>query len=98
MEIFQIAAFVLVAAVLIGLVREHLPSYGILCLLGCSVVLLLYLLRLAAPLIEQLNAYAAYWEQTGFSTVIKAAGIALASQTMPDSAALRARWSLRAAA
>ena len=41
MEIFRIAAFVLVAAVLIGLIRERLPSYGILCLLGCSVVLLL---------------------------------------------------------
>ena len=58
MEIFQIAAFVLVSAVLIGLVREYLPSYGILCLLGCSVVLLIYLLRLATPLIEQLHAYA----------------------------------------
>ena len=84
MEIFRIAAFVLVAAVLIGLIRERLPSYGILCLLGCSVVLLLYLLQLAAPLIEQLSAYADYGEQTGFSTVIKAAGIALASQTTQD--------------
>lgn len=84
MEIFQIAAFVLVAAVLIGLVREYLPAYGMLCLLGCSAVLLLYLLQLASPLIRQLSDYAVYWDQTGFSTVIKAAGIALASQTTQD--------------
>lgn len=84
MEIFQIAAFVLVSAVLIGLVKEHLPTYGVLCLLGCAVVLLAYLLQLAAPLIDQLNTYAVYWNQTEFSVVIKAAGIALASQTTQD--------------
>lgn len=84
MEIFQIAAFVLVSAVLIGLVKEHLPAYGVLCLLGCAVVLLVYLLQLAGPLIDQLNGYAVYWDQTEFSVVIKAAGIALASQTTQD--------------
>lgn len=84
MEIFQIAAFVLIAAVLTGLVREYLPAYSVLCILACAVVLLIYLLGLATPLVDWLNTYADYWDQTEFSAVIKAAGIALASQTTQD--------------
>ena len=84
MEIFQIAAFVLISAVLTGLVREYLPAYSVLCVLACSVVLLVYLLGLAEPLIAWLNVCAAFWDQNEFSIVIKSAGIALASQTAQD--------------
>lgn len=84
MEIFQIAAFVLVSAILISLVREYLPSYGLLCLLGCSVCLLIYLLKLAVPAIEWLSTYSRYLNDKTFSVVLKAAGIALASQTTQD--------------
>ncbi len=84
MEIFQIAAFVLVSVLLISLVREYLPSYGLLCLLGCAVCLLVYLLSLAAPAVEWLSAHADYLDKERFSIVLKAAGIAIVSQTTQD--------------
>lgn len=84
MEIFQIAAFVLVSVILISLVREYLPSYGLVCLLGCSICLLMYLLKLAVPAMQWLSSFSEYLNDKTFSIVLKASGIALASQTTQD--------------
>ena len=84
MEIFRIAAFVLVAAVLTGLVRQYLPAYGALCLTAASVVLLGYLLSLLTPAVAWFTAAAGYLDGESLSAVLKAAGIALVAQNMQD--------------
>lgn len=84
MEIFKIAAFVLVAAVLTALVRQYLPAYATLCLTACTVALLAYLIRLAAPLVAWFSAAAGYLNYGDFFVVLKAAGIALVAQNMQD--------------
>lgn len=84
MEIFRIAAFVLVAAVLTVLLRQYLPAYAVLCLTGCSICLLAYLLGLAQPLLEWLTIVSGYLDKENFSCVLKAAGIALVAQNMQD--------------
>ena len=47
MEIFGIAAFALVSATLITLLRQYLPAYGAVCLTLCAVLLLGRILQLA---------------------------------------------------
>lgn len=84
MEIFQIAAFALVSVVLISLLREYTPSYGLLCLLVCSVGILLYILSLADPILEWLTTYSKYINQESLFIVLKAAGIAIVAQTAQD--------------
>ena len=84
MEIFRIAAFALVAAVLTGLVRQYLPSYAALCVTAASVVLLGYLISLLTPVIQWFTAAAGYLDGESLTAVLKAAGIALVAQNMQD--------------
>ena len=84
MEIFGIAAFVLVAAMLTALLRQYLPAYGAVCLTLCAVLLLGRILQLALPLVEWFSAAAGYLDGDSFLVVLKAAGIALVAQNMQD--------------
>lgn len=84
MEMFRIAAFVLVAAILTALLRQYLPAYAVLCLTGCSVCLLAYLLGLAQPVLEWTSALSGYLDTENFACVLKAAGIALVAQNMQE--------------
>ena len=84
MEIFGIAAFVLVAAMLTALLRQYLPAYGAVCLTLCAVLLLGRILQLAQPLVEWFSAAAGYLDGDSFLVVLKAAGIALVAQNMQD--------------
>ena len=83
MEIFGIAAFVLVAAMLTALLRQYLPAYGAVCLTLCAVLLLGRILQLAQPLVEWFSA-AGYLDGDSFLVVLKAASIALVAQNMQD--------------
>lgn len=84
MEIFQIAAFVLVAGVLVVLLRQYLPSYALICLAACSACLLLYILNLAQPVLEWVRTLSQSLDPESSLCVIKAAGIALVAQNMED--------------
>lgn len=84
MELFKIAAFVLVAAILTVLLRQYLPVYAVLCLTACSLVLLAYLLELAAPMFAWFSTAASYLDSDHFWIVLKSAGIALVAQNMQD--------------
>lgn len=84
MEIFQIAAFVLVAGVLVVLLRQYLPSYAVLCLTACSACLLIFLLHTAQPLLEWFRTMAASLDAESSLCVLKAAGIALVAQNMQE--------------
>lgn len=84
MELFQLVAFVLVSAFLTGLVRQYQPAYGFVCLLACSVVLLLYLFGICQPVLEWLATGSEYLNQRNLSVVLKTAGIALTAQTVQD--------------
>lgn len=84
MEIFQIAAFVLVAGVLVMLLRQYLPSYAVLCLTACSACLLVFLLRTAQPLLEWFRTMASSLDAESSLCVLKAVGIALVAQNMQE--------------
>lgn len=84
MELFQILAFVLISAMLTALVRQYLPAYGLLCLLGCSVILLLYLVGFCEPIIQWFYDCSEYLDQSNLTILLKTAGIALTIQTAQD--------------
>lgn len=84
MEIFKIAAFVLVAAVLVMLLRQYLPAYGVVCLTACSACLLVYLMQTAQPLLEWFRMMASSLDAQSSLCVLKAAGIALVAQNMQE--------------
>lgn len=84
MEIFGIAVFALVAAMLTTLLRQYLPAYGTVCLALCALLLLGRVIQLAQPLIEWFSAAAGYLNSDSFMVVLKAAGIALVAQNMQD--------------
>ena len=69
MEIFGIAAFVLVAAMLTALLRQYLPAYGAVCLTLCAVLLLGRILQLAQPLVEWFSAAAGYLDGDSLSLI-----------------------------
>lgn len=84
MEIFGIAAFVLVAALLITLLRQYTPAYAAACLTLCAVLLLGRIMQLAQPLVAWFTEAAGYLDGESFLVVLKAAGIALVAQNMQD--------------
>lgn len=84
MEIFEIAAFVLVTAMLTALLRQYQPAYAAVCLTLCAVLLLGRVLQLAQPLVAWFSAAAAYLDGSSFMAVLKAAGIALVAQNIQD--------------
>ena len=84
MEMFRIAAFVMVAVILTALLRPYLPAYAVMCLTACSVCLLAYLLGLAQPVLEWMDTLSGYLDQASFVCVLKAAGIALVAQNMQE--------------
>lgn len=84
MEIFKIAAFVMVAAALTMLLRQYLPVYAVVCLTACSAILLMYLLELAHPIVEWVRLMAERLDHQSSLCVLKAAGIALVAQNMQE--------------
>lgn len=104
MEIFGIAAFVLVAAMLTALLRQYLPAYGAVCLTLCAVLLLGRILQLAQPLVEWFSAAAGYLDGDSFLVVLKAPASRLWLRTCRTCAKTRvfplwrARWNWRGAA
>lgn len=83
-EIFQVAAFVLVSAVLTALLKEYLPAYAALCAAACAALLLAWLTGVCAPVAGWFKTAAAAVDGEAFLAVLRAAGIALVAQTMQD--------------
>lgn len=84
MEIFQIAAFAMVSVILVSLLKDCIPSYGIICLLACSIGLCIYILQLMEPIIIWVHRYSAYINHDSFFMILKAGGIAIVAQTTQD--------------
>lgn len=84
MEIFRIAAFVLVAVILATLLRQYLPTYAVLCVTAASVCLLLYLMGLAQPIIDWTSTVSDYVAVDYFGPVLKAVGIGVVAQNIQD--------------
>ena len=84
MEIFRIAAFVVIAAILVTLLRQYLSVYAVVCLTACSACLLLYLVETAQPIMDWFRLMASSIDSQSSLCILKAAGIALIAQNMQE--------------
>ncbi len=86
MNITAIAAFAVVAAVLAVMLRQYKPEYSIILSVAAGVLLLMFVVSAAAPIVDKINEImdkSAAVSQYG-GVLIKALGICLISQMACD--------------
>ena len=89
MNITAIAAFAVVAAVLAVMLRQYKPEYSIVLSVAAGVLLLMFAVSAAAPIVEKINEImdkSATVSQYG-GVLIKGLGICLISQLACDACA-----------
>ncbi|HIZ16572.1 MAG TPA: stage III sporulation protein AD [Firmicutes bacterium] len=86
MNITAIAAFAVIAAVLAVMLRQYKPEYSIILSVAAGVLLLMFVVSAAAPIVDKINEImdkSAAVSQYG-GVLIKALGICLISQMACD--------------
>ena len=83
-EIIKLCAAAVAAAALIELLAQYERSYAILASVSICCAVLFYLFRTAAPMLEWVRQMSQLSGQEELACVLKAAGIAVLTQTAAD--------------
>lgn len=84
MEIVKIAGFALVAIVLVTLLKQYVPAYAVLALVGCSLVFLGMFAQYVQPVLGWMAGLSGYIDREEFQCLLKAAGVALIAQNAQE--------------
>lgn len=79
-EFLVFVAVALVAAVLVVLLRESHPQSALVLAIGASVVLLIYLLNLISPVVQQIRGFADSVGFANFDVLIKAIALGFVTE------------------
>ncbi|MEG0305133.1 MAG: stage III sporulation AC/AD family protein [Oscillospiraceae bacterium] len=80
MDIFKLLVLVLVFLMMVQLLRTHNPSFAILASAACCVVLMLFSLKVCAPMFDFIRTLTGLADNESFGAVIKCVAIVLVTQ------------------
>lgn len=84
MDIYKILVFAMIGIVLLCILKQYNPGYGVLVSIGCCVVILMAVLNSIGPILSFADRLAAFTVGDGLSCVLKAVAISLLAQSVQD--------------
>lgn len=84
MDIFKLLIMVLVFLMILVLLREHSPSYAVLASAAACIVLLVMVLKVAAPIFTFAQKLSDIIQNDNLQTVMKCVAIAILAQMTED--------------